>query len=142
MLLRVCCGLLLIAGVTPVIVLSAADSTPPRVPGFERFYTVPLMTLDEEVIPVDPVTGGRLLLGELNCLSCHAASNEIKAVVSTKQAPILDEIGSRARVDWLREYLQLTLQTGQFNDLRVGETVAFAFDPQRAVCFKAAVRAG
>jgi spermidine/putrescine transport system ATP-binding protein len=28
-------------------------------------------------------------------------------------------------------------QTGQFKDLRVGETVAFGFDPQRAVCFEA-----
>jgi spermidine/putrescine transport system ATP-binding protein len=28
-------------------------------------------------------------------------------------------------------------QTGQFKDLRVGETVAFGFDPQRALCFKA-----
>lgn len=105
MLLRVCFCLLLIAGMTPAVVLSAAEPTPPRVPGFERFYTAPLLTLDEEVIPVDPVTGGRLLLGELNCLSCHAASNEVKTVVSTKRAPILDEIGGRVRVDWLREYL-------------------------------------
>ena len=87
--LRVCC-LWLIAGASLQNGLSAADMTPPRVPGFERFYTAPLMTLDEEVIPVDPVTGGRLLLGELNCLSCHSASNEIKSVVSMKQAPILD----------------------------------------------------
>jgi len=28
-------------------------------------------------------------------------------------------------------------QTGQFKDLRAGEVVAFAFDPQRAVCFAA-----
>jgi spermidine/putrescine transport system ATP-binding protein len=26
-------------------------------------------------------------------------------------------------------------QTGRFADLRVGETVRFGFDPQRAVCF-------
>jgi spermidine/putrescine transport system ATP-binding protein len=26
-------------------------------------------------------------------------------------------------------------QTGQFSDLRVGESVVFGFDPQRAVCF-------
>ena len=32
-------------------------------------------------------------------------------------------------------------QTGQFKDLRVGETVAFGFDPQRAVCFRAVVAA-
>ena len=105
MMLRVCSILLLVVGITPVRVVMAAEMTPPRVPGFERFYTGPLMTLDEEVIPVEAVTGGRLLLGELNCLSCHDAANEIKHVVSTKQAPILDEIGSRARVAWLREYL-------------------------------------
>jgi len=29
-------------------------------------------------------------------------------------------------------------QTGRFADLRVGEPVAFGFDPQRAVCFAAA----
>ena len=29
-------------------------------------------------------------------------------------------------------------QTGRFADLRVGEGVAFGFDPQRAVCFAAA----
>ena len=33
-------------------------------------------------------------------------------------------------------------QTGQFKDLRVGEAVAFAFDPQRAVCFRAPSHAG
>ena len=33
-------------------------------------------------------------------------------------------------------------QTGQFKDLREGEKVAFGFDPQRAVCFKAAAHAG
>jgi spermidine/putrescine transport system ATP-binding protein len=30
-------------------------------------------------------------------------------------------------------------QTGQFKNLKVGETVAFGFDPQRAVCFRAPV---
>ncbi len=110
MALRACRTLLLVAGIASVFVASiavasAAEMTPPRVPGFERFYTAPLMTLDEEVIPVDAITGGRLLLGELNCLSCHSTGNEIKEVVSTKKAPILDDIGQRARVEWLREYL-------------------------------------
>ena len=110
MVLRPFRTLPLVAGIAFVVVAStlvsfAAELTPPRVPGFERFYTAPLMTLDEEVIPVEAITGGRLLLGELNCLSCHLAESEIKEVVSTKQAPILDDIGQRARVDWLREYL-------------------------------------
>ncbi len=32
-------------------------------------------------------------------------------------------------------------QTGQFSDLRVGESVAFGFDPRRAVCFASAAAA-
>jgi spermidine/putrescine transport system ATP-binding protein len=31
-------------------------------------------------------------------------------------------------------------QTGQFADLKVGASVFFAFDPERAICFGAAVR--
>ncbi|MCX7395593.1 MAG: PA14 domain-containing protein [Planctomycetales bacterium] len=97
--------LLLLMGLTSVRILTAAEVISPRVPGFERFYTTPLTTLDEAVITLNPVTGGRLLLGELNCLSCHVAPNEFQAVIDTKQAPILDDIGSRVHVDWLREYL-------------------------------------
>jgi spermidine/putrescine transport system ATP-binding protein len=33
-------------------------------------------------------------------------------------------------------------QTGQFADLRVGETVAVTFDPERAVCFRAGAHGG
>ena len=95
--------LLLLMGLTSVRILTAAEVISPRVPGFERFYTTPLTTLDEAVITLNPVTGGRLLLGELNCLSCHVAPNEFQAVIDTKQAPILDDIGSRVHVDWLRE---------------------------------------
>jgi spermidine/putrescine transport system ATP-binding protein len=29
-------------------------------------------------------------------------------------------------------------QTGQFADLRVGEAIAFGFDPERALCFPTA----
>lgn len=105
MLFRVWAGLALawvvLAGIQPVW----GQAVHPRVPGFERFY-VPVPDPDDEDAPkLDPVTGGRLLLGELNCLSCHAPSGELKNVVSTKQAPVLDDIGSRARVDWLREFI-------------------------------------
>jgi mono/diheme cytochrome c family protein len=58
----------------------------PIVPGFERF-------------PTDPAAG-QLLLGELNCTSCHAAEGQAK-----KQAPVLDAIGTRARVSHLRKFL-------------------------------------
>ena len=87
----------------------SADPVPayPRVPAFERFYAgAPSPdNEDEEPLKLDPITGGRLLLGELNCTSCHAATGEIKNVISHKQAPILDEIGNRARVEWLREFI-------------------------------------
>ena len=88
-------------------VVLAADAPHPRVPGYERFYAPEKLTSDEEEDPivVDAVTGGRILLGELNCLSCHASTDELKKKISPKQAPILDGIGSRAKVDWLRSYL-------------------------------------
>lgn len=85
--------------------LMAESPAHPRVPGFERFYAATPDPDDEDAPKLDPVTGSRLLLGELNCLSCHAASGELKNVVSTKQAPILDEIGGRARVAWIREFI-------------------------------------
>jgi len=68
--------------------LSAAH---PIVPGFERFYSGP---------DTEPAKGGTLLLGELNCVSCHAAAEGTK-----KQAPVLDGIGTRARVSHLRKFL-------------------------------------
>jgi mono/diheme cytochrome c family protein len=75
------------------------------VPGFERFYTTAPDPDDEDAPKLDHVTGGRLLLGELNCTSCHAVTDELKKVISNKQAPILDDIGSRARVEWLRDFI-------------------------------------
>ena len=71
--------------------LSAAPSLAhPIVPGFERFHGGP---------EADPAAGGRLLLSELNCVSCHAAEG------GKKQAPILDAVGTRVRVSHLRRYL-------------------------------------
>jgi mono/diheme cytochrome c family protein len=46
---------------------------------------------------------GQLLLGELNCLSCHSSSD---AGLLRKQAPILDHVGGRVRVGWLRKFLR------------------------------------
>jgi cytochrome c553 len=89
-----------------IFVSVAHAQTHPRVPGFERFYTAPLPKsagADEEPIKLNPVTGGRILLGELNCLSCHSADAEV--AISTKKAPILDDVGNRVKVDWLRAYL-------------------------------------
>src|SRR5436190_11959478 len=65
----------------------------PVVPGFERFGTK------------DPVDGGRLLLGELNCVSCHQPDAAASEQVSLKKAPILTEAGSRLNIDWVRAFV-------------------------------------
>lgn len=99
--------LLVVLGVTCPVAM-AVDSAHPRVPGFERFYASPLPAPsdeDEEPIHLDPITGGRILLTELNCVSCHSATLDAKTRLIAKQAPVLDEIGSRVKVEWLRAYL-------------------------------------
>jgi cytochrome c553 len=71
----------------------AASPDRPIVAGFERFYT------NEKA---DTAAGGRLLLSELNCVSCHAAG---ETSLARKQAPVLDHVGSRVRISYLRKYL-------------------------------------
>ncbi|HTU20266.1 MAG TPA: c-type cytochrome [Gemmataceae bacterium] len=76
----------------------------PIVPGFERFHAG----------GTDAVKGGRLLLGELNCISCHKPENGQEAsgvapaprVLQRKQAPILDRVGERVRRSYLRKFLR------------------------------------
>ncbi len=65
----------------------------PIVPPFERFYTVP---------NADRVKGGQLLLGELNCTSCHKTDD---AELAKKSAPILDNVGSRVKRGYLRKFI-------------------------------------
>ncbi|MBA4066636.1 MAG: hypothetical protein C0501_23615 [Isosphaera sp.] len=45
---------------------------------------------------------GRVLLGELNCVACHAAE---KSVFPPRQAAILTEVGARVTPQHLRDYL-------------------------------------
>ena len=53
---------------------------------------------------------GEILLGELNCLSCHGASGPLAAGIAeritTKPAPDLAGIGQRVTPDWLAAYLK------------------------------------
>lgn len=79
----------------------AADKTMkpdghPIVAGFERFYAE---------ASADRLKGGRLLLGELNCLSCHKPEGGQQTSLPTKQAPILDGVGHRVRRSYLRKFL-------------------------------------
>lgn len=73
---------------------SAADS-PPRVIGYERVYAS----------GGDAVAAGQLLLGELNCTSCHTADATLAAHVQKKQAPVLDSVGGRVRPQYLLKFL-------------------------------------
>jgi mono/diheme cytochrome c family protein len=64
----------------------------PIVPGFERFHAASPDAL-----------GGSMLLGELNCTSCHQPA---EAAASRKQAPILDGVANRVRTAHLRKFLR------------------------------------
>jgi mono/diheme cytochrome c family protein len=67
----------------------------PFVPGFERFHGR----------GEDPVKGGQLLLGELNCTSCHAADEARETVILRKSAPVLDGVASRIKPGYIRRFL-------------------------------------
>ena len=73
-----------------------ADAAKPIVPGFERFH---------RDAKADLPAGGRLLLGELNCTNCHKPPAALGKSLRKKQAPILDAIGARVSVEYLRKYL-------------------------------------
>jgi len=76
--------------------VSAKQPAAPVVPGFERFYTH---------ADSDAAAGGRLLLGELNCTACHKAEGRLSKPWRPKQAPVLDDIGSRVSVSFLRKFI-------------------------------------
>ena len=76
---------------------SQKEARRPIVPGFERFHA-------SEV--TQSAAGGHLLLGELNCLSCHAPSDGIASIVQTKSAPILTSVGSRLRPEYVWKFIQ------------------------------------
>ena len=48
---------------------------------------------------------GRVLLGELNCTACHAATAKQASWLSPKTGPRLTGIGTRVTGDWLQRYL-------------------------------------
>jgi len=74
----------------------------PIIPSFERFASAD---------KADAARGGQLLLGELNCVSCHQpAGNPTQARSASegnrKQAPILDGVAGRVRLNHLRKFLR------------------------------------
>lgn len=59
----------------------------------------------EAVAKAEDVARGRVLLGELNCVACHAAPAEAAGLIPSRQAPLLDEIGRRASPAWLKKWI-------------------------------------
>jgi len=74
----------------------------PVVPGYQRFYS------ERED---SSVSGGLLLLGELNCVSCHDSGEKESTAIHVKSAPILDSVGSRIRSGFIRDFLAHPHQT-------------------------------
>ncbi len=78
----------------------SASVTSPVVAGYEKLRGSNLA--DERI-------KGEVLLGELNCLSCHTVSdparNGIADRISTKPAPDLSQIGQRVTPGWLASFL-------------------------------------
>lgn len=77
-------------------VAAAQETSPsreaPAVPSFERFAEA------------DPAEGGRLLLGELGCVSCHPSDGS--DFLPVRRGPILAGAGRKFRSEWLRAWLE------------------------------------
>lgn len=89
-------GLVLFVALSANTSIMAQNAKYAVVPGFERFHA------NDNAKPVE---GGQLLLGELNCLSCHSDGDLLKSLVLPKQAPVLDQVGSRVRASYLKNFL-------------------------------------
>jgi len=74
--------------------------TYPVVAGFERFFASTGANASKDAAP-----GGKLLLGELGCVACHQADGAAEKQISKKQAPLLDGVGSRVRLRFIKDLL-------------------------------------
>lgn len=75
---------------------AAKGESHPIVPGYERFHA---KDKDGDAV------SGQLLLGELNCISCHKPDTFHEPFIFRKQAPILDHVADRVRISYLRKFL-------------------------------------
>ena len=82
----------------PLILLATLSGlfAAPLVPGYERF---------KDGTHFDQATLGEILLGELNCASCHAPGEVAPARISIKTAPDLSKAGSRLTPQYIRAFL-------------------------------------
>ncbi len=75
-------------------IISSAQAAP-IVPGFDRFHA-----------QSKDAAGGRLLIGELNCTACHQAQGAVAAQFQVNPAPLLSDVGSRLKPQWLRQFIK------------------------------------
>ena len=59
----------------------------------------------KEAARAELATEGRVLLGELGCVACHASDASTAHALVERQAPLLGEIGRRASPEWLRGWI-------------------------------------
>jgi cytochrome c2 len=104
-----------LAAAALVAVTAPGHAQEPAVPGFQRFFA------DDKA---DRAHGGQLLLGELNCTSCHQSAD---ASVNRKLAPVLDNVSTRVRASHLKQFLS------DPQKVKPGTTMpnVFAGDPDR-----------
>ena len=76
-----------------VALASVAENSHAVVPGYERFRADKLSAVE----------GGRLLISELNCQSCHGKLDN--QILPPRMAPILTDVGSRVSVEFLKTFL-------------------------------------
>ena len=69
----------------------------PVVPGFDRF---PNDTLAEQI------SGGELLINELNCIACHAPDKHQSNRFKSRQAPVLFTTHNTPSAGWLKRWLK------------------------------------
>ena len=70
------------------------------VAGFERFFES-----TGNNVPKDLSLGGMLLLGELGCIACHHTDGAAAKQITLKKAPVLDNVGSRVRLSFIKAML-------------------------------------
>lgn len=82
----------------PALLLAATVSAlaEPVLPGYER------LTRGDHL---DSAARGEILLGELNCLSCHDAGDAIHRRITTRRAPDLTDAGARLTTQYLRRFI-------------------------------------
>src|SRR5262245_43600876 len=89
-------SLIAVPGEAPRLVSAGSGKTEvhPIVAGYERFFAKNRNA---------SASGGQLLLGELNCTSCHKADPAQEPFLLRRQAPILDQVADRVRIGYLRK---------------------------------------